>query len=79
MMPYLPHRKSRTNHDYYRSFALSLHVFMLLFVRRLTLSALHSWVLLIAGWFLVAFVVAIGPTAIQTAERGPYFGPTGYW
>ncbi|RPD65650.1 hypothetical protein L226DRAFT_455538 [Lentinus tigrinus ALCF2SS1-7] len=61
------------------SFVLSLHVFMLLFVRRLTLSTLNSWVLLLAGWFLVAFVVAIGPTAIQTADRGPYFGPTGYW
>ena len=63
----------------YRSFALSLHVFMLLFVRRLTLSALHCWVLLISGWFLVAFVVAIGPTAIQSPARGSYFGPTGFW
>ena len=62
-----------------RSFALSLHVFMLLFVRRLTISALHCWILLAAGWFLVAFDVAIGPTAIETAARGPYFGPTGYW
>ena len=62
-----------------RSFALSLHVFMLLFVRRLTISALHCWVHLAAGWFLVAFDVAIGPTAIETAARGPYFGPTGYW
>ncbi|RDX54648.1 hypothetical protein OH76DRAFT_985365 [Lentinus brumalis] len=61
------------------SFVLSLHVFMLLFVRRVTLSALHSWLLLGAGWFLVALVVVIGPTAIQTADRGPYFGPTGYW
>lgn len=52
---------------------------MLLFVRRVTLSPLLSWVLLGAGWFLVAFVVAIGPTAIQTADKGPYFGPTGYW
>ena len=52
---------------------------MLLFKRRVVLTAVLSWVLLGAGWFLVAFVVAIGPTAIQTHARGAYFGPTGFW
>ncbi|KAI0765143.1 hypothetical protein C8Q74DRAFT_1219970 [Fomes fomentarius] len=61
------------------SFVLSLHVFMILFARRVTLSAVHSWILLAAGWFLVVFIVAMGPMAIQNPERGPYFGPTGYW
>ncbi|KAM5531402.1 hypothetical protein V8D89_014926 [Ganoderma adspersum] len=61
------------------SFALSLHVFMLLFKRRMALNALMSWVLLGVGWFLVAFVVAIGPLAIETTGRGSYFGPSGFW
>ncbi|TBU23649.1 hypothetical protein BD311DRAFT_703548 [Dichomitus squalens] len=61
------------------SFALALHVFMLLFKRRVALTAVLSWVLLGVGWFLVAFVVAIGPLAIQTRARGSYFGPSGFW
>ncbi|KAH9941236.1 uncharacterized protein BXZ73DRAFT_75195 [Epithele typhae] len=61
------------------SFALSAHVFMLLFVRRLSLSAMQSWVILGVGWFLIAFVVVIGPTVIERSGRGPYFGPTGFW
>ena len=32
-----------------------------------------------AGWALVAFVVAIGPLAVQKKALGPYFGPSGYW
>ncbi|KAI0746923.1 hypothetical protein C8Q80DRAFT_1105630 [Daedaleopsis nitida] len=61
------------------SFAISLQVFMILFVRRVALSAMHSWVILGAGWFLIAFTVAIGPLAIQTEKGGSYFGPTGFW
>ncbi|KAJ8488852.1 hypothetical protein ONZ51_g3327 [Trametes cubensis] len=60
------------------SFALALHVFMLLF-SRIALSKALSCALLGAGWALVAFVVLLGPVAIQTPEQGPYFGPTGYW
>ncbi|KAI0646424.1 hypothetical protein C8Q79DRAFT_909633 [Trametes meyenii] len=60
------------------SFTLALHVFMLLF-SRVALTKTLSWLLLGAGWGMVVFVVAIGPAAIQTPERGPYFGPTGYW
>ncbi|KAI0937517.1 hypothetical protein AcW1_001625 [Taiwanofungus camphoratus] len=60
------------------SFLLSLHVFMLLFLRwRSTKLLCH--IILVLGWLLVALVPGIGPLAIQTAERGPYFGPSGYW
>ena len=52
---------------------------MVLFKRHMALNALMSWVLLGAGWFLVAFVVAIGPLAIETSGRGSYFGPSGFW
>ncbi|KAI0372075.1 hypothetical protein BV20DRAFT_941023 [Pilatotrama ljubarskyi] len=60
------------------SFTLSLHVFMLLFYR-VALTRKLCWIWLSVGWFLVAFVVLIGPTTIQTPERGSYFGPTGFW
>ncbi|KAI0360552.1 hypothetical protein OH77DRAFT_696759 [Trametes cingulata] len=60
------------------SFTLSLHVFMLLFYR-VALTRTLCWMWLGTGWLLVAFVVVVGPTAIQTPERGPYFGPTGFW
>lgn len=61
-----------------RSFTLSLHVFMLLFFR-VALTKTLSWMLLFTGWYLVAFIVVIGPAAVERPERGPYFGPTGYW
>ncbi|KAH9896986.1 hypothetical protein C8Q73DRAFT_642830 [Cubamyces lactineus] len=60
------------------SFALALHVFMLLF-SRMALSKTLSCALLGTGWALVGLVVLLGPVAIQTPEQGPYFGPTGYW
>ncbi|EIW55449.1 uncharacterized protein TRAVEDRAFT_38715 [Trametes versicolor FP-101664 SS1] len=60
------------------SFTLSLHVFMLLFFR-VALTKTLSWMLLFTGWYLVAFIVIIGPSAVERPERGPYFGPTGYW
>ncbi len=51
---------------------------MLLFFR-VALTKTFSWMLLFTGWYLVAFIVVIGPAAVETPERGPYFGPTGYW
>ncbi|KIP09900.1 hypothetical protein PHLGIDRAFT_101969 [Phlebiopsis gigantea 11061_1 CR5-6] len=60
------------------SFVLSVYVFRLLFLRT-TSSAMSRYVTLCVGWLAIVFVVAIGPIAIQTKERGPYFGPSGYW
>ncbi|KAH9852511.1 hypothetical protein C2E23DRAFT_730877 [Lenzites betulinus] len=60
------------------SFTLSLHVFMLLF-SRVAITKTLSWLLLFTGWYMVGFVVVIGPAAFETPARGPYFGPTGYW
>lgn len=51
---------------------------MLLFFR-VALTKTLSWMLLFTGWYLVAFIVIIGPAAVERPERGPYFGPTGYW
>ncbi|CDO73695.1 hypothetical protein BN946_scf185015.g23 [Trametes cinnabarina] len=60
------------------SFTLSLHVFILLFFRA-SVSRTLCWALLSFGWFWVFFIVVIGPTAIESPAKGPYFGPTGYW
>ncbi|KAI9065656.1 hypothetical protein FKP32DRAFT_1590444 [Trametes sanguinea] len=60
------------------SFTLALHVFILLFYR-VALPKVLRWTLLGVGWYLVVFVVVIGPIAIETPDKGPYFGPTGYW
>ncbi|KAL7284100.1 hypothetical protein ACG7TL_001380 [Trametes sanguinea] len=60
------------------SFTLALHVFILLFYRVALPKGLR-WTLLGVGWYLVVFVVMIGPIAIETPSKGPYFGPTGYW
>ena len=62
----------------YRSFMLSIHVFNVLFMR-LSPSTLGRYLLISGGWFAVLFVVVIGPLAIQTDSKGPYFGPSGYW
>ncbi|CAL1709087.1 unnamed protein product [Somion occarium] len=61
------------------SFVLAAHLFNLLFLR--WKSTRRGLLLtLISGWFIVIFIVAIGPIAIQTTKkRGPYFGPSGYW
>ncbi|KAH9835192.1 uncharacterized protein C8Q71DRAFT_858846 [Rhodofomes roseus] len=60
------------------SVALSVHVFMLLFLRK-NMSNTTCTVLVIGGWSFIIFVPVIGVTAVQTEARGPYFGPSGYW
>lgn len=60
------------------SVALSVHVFMLLFLRR-NMSRATCVALIIGGWLFVIFVPVIGVTAIRNADKGPYFGPSGYW
>ncbi|CCM00777.1 uncharacterized protein FIBRA_02819 [Fibroporia radiculosa] len=60
------------------SFALSLHIFMLLFLRR-SMSTAICVIVVALGWSLVVIVVIVGPLAIQTSAKGDYFGPSGYW
>lgn len=60
------------------SFMIALHTFNLLFLRR-KMTALGQWLTIIIGWTAVLFIIIIGPLAIQTAEKGPYFGISGYW
>ncbi|EJD05423.1 uncharacterized protein FOMMEDRAFT_103454 [Fomitiporia mediterranea MF3/22] len=60
------------------SFIIALHVFNLLFLRWKT-TCTGMIITLICGWTIVAFIVTLGPLAIETPERGPYFGVSGYW
>ncbi|EED84859.1 predicted protein [Postia placenta Mad-698-R] len=60
------------------SSVLSVHVFMLLFLRKGMTDTVCT-AIVIVGWVLVGVVVAVGPLAIQTAARGDYFGVSGYW
>lgn len=65
-------------HGRVRSFMIALHTFNLLFLR-MKMTALGQWVTVAIGWTAVLFVIIIGPLAIQTPEKGPYFGISGYW
>jgi len=60
------------------SFILSVHLFNLLFLRTQS-TKLGFWSTIVGGWGVVVFIVVIGPTAIQTPQRGPYFGISGAW
>ncbi|KAF8217795.1 hypothetical protein K438DRAFT_1556174 [Mycena galopus ATCC 62051] len=60
------------------SFAISFHLFNLLFLRFQT-TRLISWAVVAFGWSFVFMMVFIGPVAIETKERGPYFGISGTW
>lgn len=57
---------------------IALHTFNLLFLRR-KMTALGQWLTIAIGWTAVLFIIIIGPLAIQTPEKGPYFGISGYW
>ncbi|THH32565.1 hypothetical protein EUX98_g1608 [Antrodiella citrinella] len=59
------------------TFALSTHIFTLLFLRWKH-SRLGSYLTLGTGWFFVVFIVSIGPLALQD-DRGSYLAPTGLW
>ncbi|KAI0685755.1 hypothetical protein BC835DRAFT_1420945 [Cytidiella melzeri] len=60
------------------SLAIAVCVFRLMFLRTATSMAVN-YLVFAFGWLLVAFIVAIGPLAIQTPTKGAYFGPSGYW
>ncbi|KAH8115958.1 hypothetical protein DFH11DRAFT_1250554 [Phellopilus nigrolimitatus] len=60
------------------SFVIAVHVFNLLFLRWRTTRA-SMVATLVAGWSVVVMIVTLGPLAIETPERGPYFGVSGSW
>ncbi|KAI9444252.1 hypothetical protein H4582DRAFT_1807503 [Lactarius indigo] len=60
------------------SFALALHAFRLLFLRTRVARRI-KWLALAVGWFFIIIIVSIGPLALQRKDKGPYFGPSGFW
>jgi len=60
------------------SFAISLHLFNLLFLRFKT-PKMVSWGLIVFGWCFIFSIVFIGPVAIETTARGHFFGISDLW
>ncbi|KAF7348502.1 hypothetical protein MVEN_01367700 [Mycena venus] len=60
------------------NFAISLHLFNLLF-RRYHTPKFMSWTVVAFGWSFVFTMVFLGPVAMETKERGHYFGISGEW
>lgn len=62
----------------FRAFALSVYVFVILFLRYKSSPAVR-YTTLGGGWIFIIVIVLVGPTMIQTDAQSPYFGPSGYW
>jgi len=60
------------------SFAISLHLFNLLFLRFKT-PKMVSWGLIIFGWSFIFSIVFIGPVAIENPTQGHFFGIYNLW
>lgn len=60
------------------SFLISVHLFNMLFLRY-AVTKVGFVVTLVAGWACVILIVIIGPTVIENAAIGPYFGISGDW
>jgi len=60
------------------SMVIAIHTFCVIFLEcRPRDAVLYST--LILGWTIIGVVVVIGPAAIETPARGPYFGVSGLW
>ncbi|KAL1681950.1 hypothetical protein EV122DRAFT_204671 [Schizophyllum commune] len=60
------------------SFMIAMHLFNLLFLR-VGSTRLGLFLTLFMGWAVVVIFVLVGPSVIETADRGPYFGISGAW
>ena len=57
---------------------IAMHLFNLLFLR-VGSTRLGLLLTLFIGWAVVVIFVLVGPSVIETADRGPYFGISGAW
>ena len=57
---------------------IAMHLFNLLFLR-VGSTRLGLLLTLFIGWAMVVIFVLVGPSVIETAARGPYFGISGAW
>ncbi|KAF5390129.1 hypothetical protein D9757_003834 [Collybiopsis confluens] len=60
------------------SLILSIHLFNLLFMRSASTRVVF-WATIVLGWSIIGIVVVLGPAALQTGNKGPYFGISGPW
>nr|GAT54826.1 predicted protein [Mycena chlorophos] len=60
------------------SFTIAVHVWNLLFMRYQTSMRVALGIVLF-GWCFTTVVVLLGPTAVQTEAKGPFFGIDGEW
>ncbi|KAG9096560.1 hypothetical protein FS749_008209 [Ceratobasidium sp. UAMH 11750] len=60
------------------SAVIAIHTFRLLFFNS-HISHVTCFVTLAIVWSGIIAVVAVGPTVIQSSEKGGYFGISGYW
>ncbi|RDB24819.1 hypothetical protein Hypma_008005 [Hypsizygus marmoreus] len=57
---------------------IAIHTFCLLFLEQ-RMRPFVLWTTLFFGWSAIACLVMIGPAALETDKRGPFFGISGYW
>lgn len=60
------------------SIVIAIHTFRLLFFNAHTSNRLCFATLLVV-WSGIITIVVVGPTVIESKEKGPYFGISGYW
>ncbi|QRV79361.1 G protein coupled glucose receptor regulating Gpa2 protein [Ceratobasidium sp. AG-Ba] len=60
------------------SAVIAIHTFRLLFFNSHT-SHMLCFTTLVVVWGVIIAIVAIGPTVIESPEKGDYFGIAGYW
>ncbi|KAJ7268499.1 hypothetical protein C8J57DRAFT_1325306 [Mycena rebaudengoi] len=60
------------------TFVIALHTFCLVFLG-MTPRPYVVRVTLIAGWSGIGILAMSGPTFLDTAHRGPFYGISGYW
>ncbi|KAJ7110857.1 hypothetical protein C8R44DRAFT_985589 [Mycena epipterygia] len=60
------------------TFVIALHTFCLVFLG-ITPRPYVVWMTLIGGWSGMGILAMTGPTFLDTAHRGPFYGISGYW
>ncbi|KAJ7268492.1 hypothetical protein C8J57DRAFT_1325285 [Mycena rebaudengoi] len=60
------------------TFVIALHTFCLVFLG-MTPRPYVVWVTLVTGWSGIGILAMSGPTFLDTAHRGPFYGISGFW
>lgn len=60
------------------SFVIAVHTFDVLFLRW-HIADYVCYGTLVGVWAFLGFIVILGPSVIESRERGPFYGISGYW